>query len=70
MGTIPEQKLLLLMVLAERPELLGLNSLLSSSEKGDSEAGEDLGECYFWQPREAEGSRRERLIVLVSSQVR
>lgn len=46
MGTIPEQKLLLLMVLAERPELLGLNSLLSSSEKGDSEAGDTL--CCCW----------------------
>lgn len=41
-----EQKLLLLMVLAERPELLGLNSLLSSSEKGDSEAGDTL--CCCW----------------------
>lgn len=40
--SVPEQKLLLLIVLAERPELLGLNSLLSSSEKGDSEAGETL----------------------------
>lgn len=40
-----EQKLLLLIVLAERPELLGLNSLLSSSEKGDSEAGETLLGC-------------------------
>lgn len=38
-GTVPEQKLLLT-VLAERPELLGLNSLLSSSEKGDSDAGD------------------------------
>lgn len=46
--TIPEQKLLLLTVLAERPELLGLNSRLSSSEKGDSEAGETLlcGCCW------------------------
>lgn len=41
-----EQKLLLLMVLAERPELLWLNSLLSSSEKGDSEAGDTL--CCCW----------------------
>lgn len=40
-----EQKLLLLIVLAERPELLGLNSRLSSSEKGDSEAGETLFCC-------------------------
>lgn len=44
--TVPEQKLLLLMVLAERPELLWLNSLLSSSEKGDSEAGDTL--CCCW----------------------
>ena len=45
-GIVPEQKLLLLTVLAERPELLGLNSLLSSSEKGDSEAGDTL--CCCW----------------------
>ena len=44
-GIVPEQKLLLLTVLAERPELLGLNSLLSSSEKGDSEAGDTLCCC-------------------------
>lgn len=39
-----EQKLLLLMVRAERPEL-GLNSLLSSSEKGDSEVGDTFCCC-------------------------
>lgn len=40
-AAVPEQKLLLLMVLREPPEELGgLNSRLSSSEKGDSEAGD------------------------------
>lgn len=39
-----EQKLLLLIVRAERLEL-GLNSLLSSSEKGDSEVGDTFCGC-------------------------
>lgn len=45
---VPEQKLLLLTVLAEPPEELGgLNSRLSSSEKGDSEAGDTFW-CWCW----------------------
>lgn len=43
---VPEQKLLLLTVLAEPPEELGgLKSRLSSSEKGDSEAGDTFWCC-------------------------
>lgn len=42
---VPEQKLLLLIVLADPPEeLRGLNSRLSSSEKGDS----DAGDTFWW----------------------
>lgn len=41
LSAVPEQKLLLLKVLPEPAEELGgLNSRLSSSEKGDSEAGD------------------------------